>query len=263
MEAVDYRGKILQIRSLTKNFGGIPAVHSVDLDIVAGERHSIIGPNGAGKTTLFNLINGILPINEGEIVFKGHSTKGLKPNAIARLGLGRTFQIASLFPSLTVLENVMFGAYLRSHDGFLRVLFHRPFKKLAGEKATRDKALEVLGFLGLEDQKDLFPQELSYPEQKKLEIGRALALEPDLILLDEPGAGLNSKELDSLNETILQINRKGVTVLLIEHNIRLVMNISQRISVLNFGQMIAEGSPDEIQNNQEVIEAYLGRPENG
>jgi branched-chain amino acid transport system ATP-binding protein len=251
--------KILQIRSLTKNFGGISAVHSVDLDIGAGQRHSIIGPNGAGKTTLFNLINGMLLANSGEIVFKGHCTKGLKPHAIARMGMGRTFQIISLFQSLTVLENVMFGAYLRGEDGFLRVFFHRPFKKLAGEKTTRDKALEVLEFLELEDRKDLYPHDLSYPEQKRLEIGRTLVIEPDLVLLDEPGAGLNPKELDDLNETIMQINRKGTTVMLIEHNIRLVMNISQTISVLNFGQKIAEGSPDEIRNNQEVIEAYLGK----
>jgi len=259
---VNGREKILQIRRVTKNFGGIPAVHNVDLDVGAGQRHSIIGPNGAGKTTLFNLINGMLLADSGEIVFKGHSTKGLKPHAIAGLGIGRTFQIVSLFHSLTVLENVMFGAYLRGEDGFLRVFFHRPFKKLAGEKITRDKALEVLEFLGLEDRKDLYPQALSYPDQKRLEIGRTLALEPDLVLLDEPGAGLSPSELDDLNETIMQINRRGITVLLIEHNIRLVMNISQTISVLNFGQKIAEGSPDEIQNNQEVIEAYLGKQEN-
>lgn len=254
--------KILQIRRLTKNFGGISAVQNIDLDIGAGQRHSIIGPNGAGKTTLFNLINGMLPANSGEILFKGHSTRGLKPHVIARLGMGRTFQIVSLFHSLTVLENVMFGAYLRGEDGFLRVFFHSPFKRMAGEKITRDKALEVLEFLGLEDRKDLSPQDLSYPEQKRLEIARTLAFEPDLVLLDEPGAGLNPKGLDDLNETIMQINRKGTTILLIEHNIRLVMNISQTISVLNFGLKIAEGSPEEIQNNQEVIEAYLGQQEN-
>ncbi|MBW1711871.1 MAG: ABC transporter ATP-binding protein [Deltaproteobacteria bacterium] len=249
---------ILKIDGLTKNFGGITAVNSVDLEVKAGARHSIIGPNGAGKTTLFNLINGMLPANEGQVVFKNKSIRGLKPHTIAGMGLGRTFQTVSLFHSLTVLENVMFGAYVRGREGLLRIFFHRPFSKLPGEEQTRTKALEVLRFLGLEKRKDLFPQDLSFPEQKRLEIARTLALDPDMILLDEPGAGLNANELDELNQVIRRINEGGTTVLLIEHNIRLVMNVSQTISVLNFGQKIAEGTPREIQANQEVVEAYLG-----
>jgi ABC-type branched-subunit amino acid transport system ATPase component len=256
---VEEKNKILEIRNVTKKFGGISALDNISVDIANGEIHSIIGPNGAGKTTLFNVINGMLPVNSGEIVFKGSLTTGLKPHAMARMGMGRTFQNISLFPSLTVLENVMLGAFLGGRDTLPQVFFRRPFKELEGEKIARDEAHEVLMLLKLGDRCDLYPQNLSYPEQKRLEIGRTLCLKPDLVLLDEPGAGLNPNELDDLSQIVYQINGKGITVVLIEHNIRLVMNISQIVSVLNFGHKIAEGSPVEIQNNKEVIEAYLGQ----
>jgi branched-chain amino acid transport system ATP-binding protein len=252
---------LLEISGLSKKFGGLTAVNDVSLSVKAGDIHAIIGPNGAGKTTLFNLINGMLRASNGKIRFDGRPIEGLRPNRIARLGIGRTFQNIYLLPTLTVLENVMFGRYRKTRSGFLRVFFNLPFRELEEEKVTRSKALELLGFMGLMDKKDVMPHSLSHPDQRKLEIARALAMEPKLILLDEPGTGLTPHELDELNKTVHKINRMGITIMLIEHNIRLVISVSSTITVLNYGLKIAEGSPQEIRRDPTVIQAYLGEEE--
>ena len=249
---------LLAVENLSKNFNGFTALHKVDLRVRPGKIHSLIGPNGAGKTTLINIISGILTATTGKINFESRQIGGLRPDKIASLGIGRTFQNIRLFKTLTVIENVMVGQHCRTKAGFVQTFFRLPFRTLEEERQIRSKARELLDFVGLSDRQQDQSGSLPYGSQRRLEIARALGTEPSLILLDEPCAGMNSRETAQLADLILKIRDRGVTILLIEHDMNLVMRISDFITVLNFGVNIAEGRPDEIRSSPAVIEAYLG-----
>lgn len=249
--------EILSVKNLQKSFGGIQAIDSLDFGISQGQVKSVIGPNGAGKTTLFNLITGIYRPSDGILRFNGKILNGLKPYRIARLGISRTFQNLQLFANMTVLENVMVGRHSLTSAGLLSTGL-RLSRMRREEKNIRKKALEELSFMGLETKPELEAVSLPLGEQKLLEIARALATSPRLLLLDEPAAGLNIRETEKLSQTILKIRDRGITIILVEHDMSLVMEISDEILVLNYGSKIAEGPPREIQRNREVIAAYLG-----
>ena len=249
--------EILSVKNLQKSFGGIQAIDSLDFSISQGQVKSVIGPNGAGKTTLFNLITGIYRPSDGILRFNGKILNGLKPYRIARLGISRTFQNLQLFANMTVLENVMVGRHSLTSAGLLSTGL-RLSRMRREEKNIRKKALEELSFMGLETKPELEAVSLPLGEQKLLEIARALATSPRLLLLDEPAAGLNIRETEKLSQTILKIRDRGITIILVEHDMSLVMEISDEILVLNYGSKIAEGPPREIQRNREVIAAYLG-----
>ena len=249
---------VLEVKNLGKSFGGIQAISNVDLHIKEGEIVSLIGPNGAGKTTFFNLITGIYDPSEGEIIFGSQLIKKRKIHEITKMGIARTFQNIRLFPSMTVEENIMVGQFCRTKSHLFAAFFKTKLMR-SEEKKVREKALELMELLELTDKKDYLAVDLSYGEQRRVEIARALATEPTLLLLDEPAAGMNSKEKIEMMEMIRKINSIGHTILLIEHNMKLVMDLSDRIIVLDYGQKIAEGTPTEIQNNERVISAYLGK----
>ncbi|OGK11186.1 MAG: ABC transporter ATP-binding protein [Candidatus Riflebacteria bacterium GWC2_50_8] len=253
---------ILEIREVGKVFGGFCALQNVSIRVEEGKIHAIIGPNGAGKTTLFNLISGMFDISHGEIHYRDKRLNGLRPDIRAELGIGRTFQIVRLFPSMTVLENVMVGRHCRTHSGLLKTFFHFPLGESSEEKQIRNNAMQWLEFVGMTHRAQQVAANLPHPEQRRVEIARALALDPDLLLLDEPAAGMNPKETMDLDALIVKINGMGKTILLIEHNMNLVMGISEIISVLNFGEKIVEGTPAEVKENPAVIEAYLGKKRN-
>jgi len=248
---------ILEANNLRKEFGGLIAVDDVSFAINSDEIVAIIGPNGAGKTTIFNLLSGVLKATSGVIKYNGQVISGLKPYQITPLGIVRTFQNVGLFQNMTALENVMTGHHARVKPRMLTAAMRLPgfFQK---EQATMEYAMRLLDFVGLEEKADLMAGQLPYGQQRLLEIARALATEPELLLLDEPAAGLNLKETGELSRLIRRIQRQGVTIILVEHDMRLVMEIADRIIVLDRGQKIAEGTPEEIRNNQRVIVAYLG-----
>jgi len=249
--------EILIVENLQKSFGGIRAIDALSFGISRGQVKSIIGPNGAGKTTLFNLITGIYLPSDGFLRFNGQVLNGLKPYRIAALGISRTFQNLQLFGNMTVLENVMVGRHSLTSAGLLSTGL-RLSRMRREEKEIREKALEELSFMDLETKAELEAVSLPLGEQKLLEIARALATSPRLLLLDEPAAGLNIRETEKLSQTILKIRDRGITIILVEHDMSLVMEISDEILVLNYGSKIAEGPPREIQQNREVIAAYLG-----
>ena len=252
----------LRVRKLSKAFGALRAVADVGFEVTAGEIHAIIGPNGAGKTTVFNLIAGTYPASGGSVRFLGHEILGKPEFEIARLGIARTYQNIRLFSNMTALENVMVGCHCRTKGGIRDVLFATRTSR-EEERQMASRARELLAFVGIEQYQEDLAKSLPLGVQKRLEAARALATQPQLVLLDEPAAGMNPQETIGLMALIERIRKEGATVLLIEHDMRLVMGISDRILVLDHGITIAHGPPAQIQRDERVIEAYLGRRASG
>lgn len=250
---------ILNVLNVTKTFDGIHALEDVSFQVKTGHIKALIGPNGAGKTTLLNAINGILPPDQGHIHFLGHDVTGQSADRIAALGLSRTFQLIRMFTinNATVLDNVLLGAHLRLNPNIFESIFRRR-KVDKEEKEARHRAMELLQFVGLENGHDAVPTALSFGNQRLVELARSLMAEPKMLLLDEPASGLNDTEVEDFTRLLLSIRDRGITILLVEHNMKLVMNIADDIVVLDFGKKLAEGAPQAICANPEVIEAYLG-----
>lgn len=249
---------ILEVREMTRFFGGLCAVNKVSFQVEPGEIFGLIGPNGAGKTTLFNLITALTPASSGNLVFKGETITKLKPHQIAAKGIARTFQNIRLFPNLSALENVMVAQHVHTRSGVIGGVLGLPQSRRE-EAEVRSKALELLAMVGLADKAKNEARNFSYGDQRRLEIARALALRPQILLLDEPGAGMNTNEKAGLSDFIRDVRRQfDLTIVLIEHHVPLVMGLCDRIAVLNFGQLIALGKPEAVQNDPAVIDAYLG-----
>jgi branched-chain amino acid transport system ATP-binding protein len=249
--------RLLEISNLSRSFGGLRAVNDVSFTVQAGLIKSVIGPNGAGKTTLFNLISGMLPSDSGVVRQNGREITRLRPHKIAELGICRTFQTTKLFSRMTVLENVMVGRHPRTRAGFLSGVLNLPWT-WKEERGIRERSFELLDSIGIADAAEELASNLPFGKQRRLEIARALATEPSLLLLDEPAAGLNIYETKEMADLVLKIRKWGITVLLVEHDMSLVMDISDEIVVLNYGSKVAEGKPEEIQRDPEVIRIYLG-----
>lgn len=248
---------LIETKKLTKKFGGLVAVNEVDFTIEEGKINAIIGPNGAGKSTFFNLLSGSYSPTSGRVIYKGKDITQLPPNKIAKLGVARTFQTTNLFEQSTVLDNVIVGHRLRTESNLLdAVLRTKRFKR--EEKKCRDKAMEVLDFVGLTHVRDQLAGSITQEEKKRVAFALALATDPEIVFLDEPTAGINPGETEGLAELMEKMVKKQITVCLIEHKMKMIMKLADKIMVLNYGEKIAEGTAEEIMNNQAVIEAYLG-----
>lgn len=249
--------RLLDIQNVSMHFGGLKAIKNLDFIMEQGEIRGLIGPNGAGKTTLFNVISGVYIPTEGRFFFKGKDITVLRPHATARLGIIRTFQAITLFKHFTVLRNVMLGCHLHSNYNFLGALFNSP-SYLRHERENERKAMEILEFMGLAKYRHELAMNLPHGHQRALGVSIALAAGPVLLMLDEPVTGMNTDETAAMMKLIQKISDRGITILLIEHDMKAVMGICEKITVLNFGEKIAEGTPEEIQKNPDVHEAYLG-----
>jgi ABC-type branched-subunit amino acid transport system ATPase component len=245
----------LKIEQVTKQFGGLTALDRVSFEVEAGEIRGLIGPNGAGKSTVFKNIAGFYTPTSGDILYKGQSIAGQAPHSIAELGIVRTFQETTLFQELTVFENVLVGCHIRARTNLFNAIFRLD---RARQQAAADKVIEVLEFMGLSDRREQLASELPLGSQRALAISIALASEPSLLLMDEPFAGMNAEETNHMMELTRRVRESGVTIVLVEHDMKAVMGLCNFLTVLNFGELLAEGTPEEIRNNDRVIEAYLG-----
>jgi len=250
---------ILSTNRLVKDFSGVRALSDVNVAVKKGNIHSLIGPNGSGKTTFFNVVTGLVPVSEGRIFFEDTEITAIRPHKRTKMGISRTFQIPQVIPDMTCLENVMLGLHCRTKMDVGGTLFRLPFSSSFQEKSIKQRAFEVMKSVGLRRSAGLPARDLAWVDEQLLQLARALAIEPRLLLLDEPTAGMGASETEKIKKVIKQIRNTGVTIMLVAHDIKLVMGISDWVTVLNFGRIIAEGSAEKVQKDQKVLEAYLGQ----